>query len=294
MAEITDVLRAVCHAHRFPLALTWIPCCFSEGAADEIVRVRVRDSSRNANEKCILCIEDTACYVNDKEMEGFVHACVEHYLEEGQGVAGKALQSNHPFFYPDVKAYGIYAYPLVHHARRFGLNAAVAIRLRSIFTGDDDYILEFFLPVNIKGSAEQQLLLDNLSRTMQRICKTLRTVSDAELFGTEGSKAELQEVSLPNMSPIPAYRGSHHTVLSDNGTSSIDRRPSNVPASRRTVSDLPQQQVVFLTHLYLWGTCFTRTFLYHLCMLFLDFLHFPTPSICLGFFVLTLQLAVLL
>ncbi|KAI6696083.1 hypothetical protein NL676_016202 [Syzygium grande] len=39
LAEITDVLRAVCHAHRFPLALTWIPCCFSEGAADEILRV---------------------------------------------------------------------------------------------------------------------------------------------------------------------------------------------------------------------------------------------------------------
>jgi hypothetical protein len=27
-------------------------------------------------------------------MESFVHACLEHHLEEGQGVAGKALQSN--------------------------------------------------------------------------------------------------------------------------------------------------------------------------------------------------------
>lgn len=247
LAEITDVLRAVCHAHRFPLALTWIPCCVSEGAADEIVRVRVRDGNGNANEKCILCVEDTACYVNDKEMEGFVRACAEHYLEEGQGIAGKALQSNHPFFYPDVKNYDIHEYPLVHHARRFGLNAAVAIRLRSTFTGDDDYILEFFLPVNIKGSAEQQLLLDNLSRTMQRICKTLRTVSDAELFGTDGSKAELQEVSLPSMSPIPTYGGSHKTVLSDNSTSSIDGRPSNVPTSTRTVSDLPCEQVTSLS-----------------------------------------------
>ncbi|XP_056166301.1 protein NLP9-like [Syzygium oleosum] len=225
LTEIIDVLRAVCHTHRFPLALTWIPCCFSEGAADEILRVSVRDGDRNANEKCILCIDDTACYVNEKQMQGFVHACAEHYLEEGQGIAGKALQSNHPFFYSDVKAYDIYQYPLVHHACRFGLNAAVAIRLRSTFTGDDDYILEFFLPVNIKGSAEQQLLLDNLSRTMQRICKTLRTVSDAELFSTEGSKVESQEVSLPNISSIPTYRGSHQIVLSDNSTSSIDRGP---------------------------------------------------------------------
>ncbi|XVF01908.1 hypothetical protein REPUB_Repub04eG0129600 [Reevesia pubescens] len=77
-------------------------------------------------------------------MEDFVHACVEHYLEEGQGVAGKALQSNHSFFSTDVKTYDISDYPLVHHARKFNLNAAVAIRLRSTYTGDDDYILEFF------------------------------------------------------------------------------------------------------------------------------------------------------
>ncbi|KAF2321985.1 hypothetical protein GH714_005193 [Hevea brasiliensis] len=130
LTEITDVLRAVCHAHSLPLALTWIPCNYMEEAVDEIIKVRVRE---------------------------------EHYIEEGQGIAGKALQSNHPFFFPDVKAYDIIEYPLVHHARKYGLNAAVAIRLRSTYTGDDDYILEFFLPVNMKGSSEQQLLLNNLS-----------------------------------------------------------------------------------------------------------------------------------
>ena len=60
-------------------------------------------------------------------------------------------------------------------------NAAVAIRLRSTYTGVDDYILEFFLPPNINENKEQQLLLDSLSGTIQRVCKSLRTVSDAEL-----------------------------------------------------------------------------------------------------------------
>jgi hypothetical protein len=78
----------------------------------------------------------------------------------------------------DVNNYDISEYPLVHHARKFGLNAAVSIRLRSTYTGDDDYILELFLPVNMRGSAEQQLLLTNLSGTMQRICKSLRKLSD--------------------------------------------------------------------------------------------------------------------
>ncbi|XP_052207620.1 protein NLP9 [Diospyros lotus] len=205
LAEITDVLRAVCHAHRLPLALTWIRCSYDEGVDDEIVRVRVRGCNANSNEKYILCIEDTACYVNCKEMQGFVHACAEHCLEERQGIAGKALQSNQPFFSPDVKMYSISDYPLVHHARKFGLNAAVAIKLRSTYTGDDDYVLEFFLPVNIKGSTEQQLLLDNLSCTMQRICKSLRTVSDAELVA-EGSKVGFQKGSVSNFLPIAFLR----------------------------------------------------------------------------------------
>ena len=182
LAEITDVLRAVCHAHRLPLALTWIPCSYTE-AVDEPVKLRIGGSAASSNENSILCIEDTACYVNDQSMEGFVHVCMEHYLEEGQGIAGKALQSNHPFFFPDVKDYHISEYPLVHHARKFNLNAAVAIRLRSTYTGDDDYILDFFLPVNMRGSSEHQLLLNNLSSTMQRICWCLRTVSDDDLIG---------------------------------------------------------------------------------------------------------------
>ncbi|XP_073158434.1 protein NLP9-like [Henckelia pumila] len=185
LMEITDVLRSVCHAHQLPLVLTWIPCIYTKEAGIETVRVRGAGHNMIPNEKYILCVEDTACYVNDRSMQGFVHSCVERHLEEGQGIVGKALQSNRPVFLPNVKDYHINDYPLVHHARKFGLNAVVAIRLRSTHTGDDDYVLEFFLPVDLKGSSEQQLLLDSLSSTMQRMCKSLRTVSEVELFGSE-------------------------------------------------------------------------------------------------------------
>ncbi|KAI3756620.1 hypothetical protein L1987_56442 [Smallanthus sonchifolius] len=220
LAEITDVLRAVCHAHRLPVALTWIPCSYNEQFGDEIIKVRVGGHTSNSTEKSILCIQTDACYVNDREMQGFVQACSEHYLEESQGLAGKALQSNHPFFFPDVKEYHINEYPLVQHARKCGLNAAVAIRLRSTYTGNDDYILEFFLPVNMKGSTEQQLLLNNLSSTMQRICRSLRTVSDAELSGVAGPSVEfhsgLDENRLPLESSTPADQ------VSVNATESTD------------------------------------------------------------------------
>ncbi|KAF3580981.1 hypothetical protein DY000_02035915 [Brassica cretica] len=154
LAEIQDVLRALCHAHKLPLALTWIP---------------------NSG---VFCVVETACSVNDMEMEGFVHACLDHPLREKEGIVGKAFVSNQPSFSSDVKSYDISEYPLVHHARKYGLNAAVAIKLRSTYTGEDDYILELFLPLSLKGSLEQQLLLDSLEVTLQRVCRTLRTVSD--------------------------------------------------------------------------------------------------------------------
>ncbi|KAL1191182.1 Protein NLP8 [Cardamine amara subsp. amara] len=176
LAEIKDVLRAVCHAHKLPLALVWIPCSNYKRGKEQSVKVFGPNSGSGEND--VLCIEETTCYVNDIEMEGFVHACLDHYLREKEGIVGKAFKSNQPFYSSDVKAYDISEYPLVQHARKYGLNAAVAIKLRSTYTGEDDYILELFLPVSMKGSLEQQLLLDSLSCTMQRICRTLRTVSE--------------------------------------------------------------------------------------------------------------------
>ncbi|KAL3583219.1 hypothetical protein D5086_014280 [Populus alba] len=232
LSEIADVLRVVCHAHRLPLALTWMPCNYTEEAVDEIIKVRVREANSRSSGKCVLCIEGTACYVNDREMQGFVHACAEHYIEEGQGIAGKAVQSNHPFFFPDVKTYDITEYPLVHHARKYGLNAAVAIRLRSTYTGDDDYILELFLPVNIKGSSDQQLLLNNLSGTMQRICKSLRTVSDTEFVGQECSEVGLPKEAMPSFQPMSISKESSQTALSEGNLNSAAKMPLNVCSSK--------------------------------------------------------------
>lgn len=230
-----------------PLALTWIPCNYNEEAVDEIIKVRVREGNTSSIGKNVLCIEGTACYVHDRDMQGFVHACAEHYLEEGQGTAGKALQSKHPCFFPDVKSYDISEYPLVHHARKFGLNAAVAVGLSSTYTGDDNYILEFLLPVNMKGSSEQQLLLNSLSGTMQRICKSLRMVTEEELVGNKGSKAASQNETIPSFSQLLMTRSSL-MALSEGDFNSIEPMPSNISNSENheIESDGPLEQVLFL------------------------------------------------
>ncbi|KAJ6959108.1 hypothetical protein NC653_037412 [Populus alba x Populus x berolinensis] len=78
-------------------------------------------------------------------------------------------------------------YPLAHHARKYNWNAAVAIWLRGS-DADYNYILEFFLPILMKESSEQQDLVRNLKLTPRKTCKSLRMFSKEELLGERGSK----------------------------------------------------------------------------------------------------------
>ncbi|XP_042030062.1 protein NLP8-like [Salvia splendens] len=156
LAEIKDILYAICRSHRLPLALTWIP--------NETAQV--------------LFLEESTCYSTGECMEGFLHACASHFLEEGKGLVGKALKSNRPFFYPDVKEFHVSEYPLVHHARKLGLSAAIAIKLRSSYTGKEDYVVEFFLPVDIKGDNERLLLVRSILSNIETICTSLSKVEE--------------------------------------------------------------------------------------------------------------------
>ncbi|KAJ6865962.1 hypothetical protein NC652_037478 [Populus alba x Populus x berolinensis] len=165
LTEIADVTRAVCQTHRLPLALTWIPW----GHDDDILKLGdLRFWWRE------LAIERTACYA-DEEMQGFVHACEQLFLYTGQGAAGQAYKTRLPSFEADVKEKHVFEYPLAHHARKYNLNAAVAILLRS--TGDD-YILEFFLPILVKESSEQQELVEKLKLTIEQTCNSFRMFSE--------------------------------------------------------------------------------------------------------------------
>jgi hypothetical protein len=114
-AEIFDILEYVCHVYKLPLALTWI----SDG----------REPTKNSEGKNVLRVEDTACYVNDLGATEFVEICAEFDLEEGQGVAGKALLSD-IYFVPDVSELDPADYPFFYEAWEFGLHGAVAIKAK--------------------------------------------------------------------------------------------------------------------------------------------------------------------
>lgn len=217
LAEILEVLTAVCQTHKLPLAQTWVPFRYYEIPIGEV-------TNTGSYGRMFLALEDQACYVGDHGMQGFRDICAEHRLEKGQGVPGKAFESNQPYFANDVKNYNVMDYPLVHHARMFCISAAVAVRLRSTHTGSDDYVLEFFLPKDCNDSSEQQVLLNSLSITMQRVCRSLRTVSDSELKGdgnrgrdyAQNDCTNFPSVGMLQRSHIPAQREPNITSFPDN------------------------------------------------------------------------------
>ncbi|KAG8368011.1 hypothetical protein BUALT_Bualt15G0000900 [Buddleja alternifolia] len=172
VAEIRNVLKCVCDTHRLPLAQTWAPCIEQD-----------KGGCRHSDENYACCVStiDSACYVADQQISGFHEACSEHHLLKGEGIAGKAFLTNQPCFAEDITAFSKTEYPLAHHARMFHLCAAVAIRLRSTYTGTADFVLELFLPLNCKDGEDQRLMLDSLSSVIQRTCQSLRVVTDEEL-----------------------------------------------------------------------------------------------------------------
>ncbi|PKA61115.1 Protein NLP1 [Apostasia shenzhenica] len=172
LLEIFEIIRAVCETHKLPLAQTWIPC-IQHG----------KKGCRHSEENYKNCIStvDEACYVKDSSIQGFHEACSEYHLFKGQGVVGKAFTTNQPCFSADITAFSKIEYPLSHHAKLFNLQAAVAIRLRSIHSSNVDFVLELFLPIDCREHEEQIMILNSLSITVQQVSRSLRFITAKEL-----------------------------------------------------------------------------------------------------------------
>ncbi|KAG9136770.1 hypothetical protein Leryth_004536 [Lithospermum erythrorhizon] len=172
LSEIQNVLKSITDVHKLPLAQTWAPC-IQQG----------KGGCRHSDENYTSCIStvDNACYVLDSQVRPFHEACSQHHLLKGEGIVGNAFMTNQPCFNPDIKKFSKTEYPLAHYARMFKLGAAVAIRLRSDFTGSADFVIEFFLPLDCKDPNDQKYMLTSFSSMMQQMCQTLHVVTDQEL-----------------------------------------------------------------------------------------------------------------
>ncbi|KAE8716927.1 Protein NLP1 [Hibiscus syriacus] len=183
--------------YKLPLALTWAPC-LNQG----------KSGCRHSDENFYRCVStlDSACFVADEGLSGFLEACSEHHLFRGQGIVGRAFTTNKQCFATDITAFSKTNYPLSHHARMFGLRAAVAVPLQSTFTGSVAFVLELFLPKDCCDSEAQKHMLNALSSFMQQACQSLHVIVDKELE---------EEVILPasvNGGGSDSFSGEHHIL----------------------------------------------------------------------------------
>ncbi|KAK7258293.1 hypothetical protein RIF29_23866 [Crotalaria pallida] len=176
--EIVEVLTSVCKTHNLPLALTWAPC-IQQGKCGCGHSSSTTSSDQNYVYYCVSTV-DSACFVADVDMLGFQEACSEYHLFRGQGIVGTAFATAKPCFAIDITAFSKAEYPLAHHAKMFGLHAAVAIPLRSVYTGSADFVLEFFLPKDCHDTEQQRHMLNSLSMLVQQACRSLHVVTEDE------------------------------------------------------------------------------------------------------------------
>ncbi|XP_024170404.1 protein NLP5 isoform X1 [Rosa chinensis] len=229
LPEIREVLRSACETHNLPLAQTWV-LCIQQG----------KDGCRHSDDNYVHCVStvDDACHVTYPYIKGFHEACSEHHLLKGQGIVGRAFMTNQPCFSNDITSLAKTEYPLSHHARMFGLHAAVAIRLRSIHTGSTDFVLEFFLPVDCRDPEQHKKMLTSLSFIIQNICRSLRVVTDKEL--KEETDLPVSEVIVPS-DPRPSGISSFAEVQqTDNDVSIFPKEKARKMPSAKSSKLRPQ------------------------------------------------------
>ncbi|PNY04272.1 protein NLP6-like [Trifolium pratense] len=187
LSEILEILTVVCETHNLPLAQTWVPCrhrsVLAHGGG-------LKKSCSSFDGYCMgqvcMSITEVAFYVIDSHTWGFHDACVEHHLQQGQGVAGRAFLSQNMCFCENITQFCKTDYPLVHYALMFDLTSCFSICLQSFHTGNDEYVLEFFLPPSISEFSEHKALLGSILATMKQNFQSLKVASGFEL-GEDGS-----------------------------------------------------------------------------------------------------------
>ncbi|KAA8526144.1 hypothetical protein F0562_007756 [Nyssa sinensis] len=163
-----------------------------------------------------LCMSTTGApfCVGDACMWHFWKACTEHHLQKGQGVVGRALSSNSLCFCRDVAQFSQTEYPLVHFARMYGLTSCFAICLTNTYTGDDNYMIEFFLPPSIIDIEEQKNLLDSLVLMMNRNFQSFKLASGEKLGDVlsaeviKSSMDEIDSIQISHITKSPSYPNS--------------------------------------------------------------------------------------
>ncbi|GJV09108.1 NIN-like protein [Tanacetum coccineum] len=164
---IHGILKAVCDSHNLPLAQTWAVSPSTSIVAHEKA---LQKSCSNFNTKCINkdCMSTASLpfYVRDLGVWRFRKACKTQHLNKWSSFVGRALLARGTSYCQDVTELCEEEYPLVHNARMSGLTSCFAVFLHSI-AGHDDYVLEFFQPLDSKDGRHVLNLMQTLKHKVE-------------------------------------------------------------------------------------------------------------------------------
>lgn len=208
------MFKVVNETPNIPLALAWVPCS--------------QECSGNGN-KCMelaLCTCDSEWnkqydYIN----RDFLQACWFHKLQQGKGVAGRALSSTHKLcFCRSIYGFNITEYPLAHYARKDMLAVSFAICLQSAHTGSDLYVLEFFIcPGGNHDEGNPRSLIHSLLVRMMRQLLSFKVAS-----GHNWGEELLVEILRFGMDDEPVY---FQKIPSDRDRYPLEFKVSSAPES---------------------------------------------------------------
>ncbi|KAH7840859.1 hypothetical protein Vadar_022594 [Vaccinium darrowii] len=157
--ELRTVLRSVCQIHKLPLAMTWVPCCACNG----LRRLEVEFCSRRCGSR-----------------DSFLKASKSSHLRKGL-VFRRAFSSPNMLYCSNISKLSLDEYPWVPFARLCKFSGWFTICLQNVNTGNDIYVLEFFLSARSKYNEKILTTLNLILRTMEKNFKTFRLASGKEL-----------------------------------------------------------------------------------------------------------------
>ncbi|KAG5512929.1 hypothetical protein RHGRI_038660 [Rhododendron griersonianum] len=165
--ELNMVFESVCKILNFPLALTWVSCRSCNDLLQSKFQFTVQDYCDSG--------DDDWCLWSDNILD-FAQVSNVYLLKKGQ-VTGRILSFPNLLYCSDVKQLSIAESPLVPYARCCELGGWFTMCLQSDYTGDELYVLEFFLPESDENDENILTKLSSILGMMEKYFKTFKLAS---------------------------------------------------------------------------------------------------------------------
>ncbi|KAI8569805.1 hypothetical protein RHMOL_Rhmol02G0305100 [Rhododendron molle] len=163
--ELKMVYESVCKIHKLPLALTWVSC----RSCNDLLQSQFQCTVLEYRHKDDFDLRSWILW-------GFMKIIKFWHLRKGH-ITGRILPFPNLLYCSDVKQFSIAESPLVPYVRLCKLGGWFTMCLQSGYTGDELYVLEFFLPESDKNDENILTKLRSILGTMEEYFKTFKLAS---------------------------------------------------------------------------------------------------------------------